>query len=90
MRKKKEKEKYLKRIYFCHYKNIMKHKRSKPKKKSVKSKAINIGSKRKLDRFGKILQKGRTGSSAQFITRGQALKRLQISLKDFRYDLIVI
>lgn len=68
----------------------MKHKRSKPKKKSVKSKAINIGSKRKLDRFGKILQKGRTGSSAQFITRGQALKRLQISLKDFRYDLIVI
>lgn len=56
----------------------------------MKSKAINIGSKRKLDRFGKILQKGRTGSSAQFITRGQALKRLQISLKDFRYDLIVI
>lgn len=62
----------------------IKPKRNHPKKKSIKSKAINIGSKRKLDRFGKVLDKGRTGNDAKFITRGQAIKKLQISLKDFR------
>lgn len=64
--------------------NINKIKRVRPKKKSVKSSAINIGSKRKLDRFGKKLKKGRTGELAQYITRGQALRKLQLSLMDFR------
>lgn len=59
--------------------------RNKTKKKSRRAAAINFGSKRKLSRFGKDQKKGLTGGAVNYITRTRALKKLQITLRDFRY-----
>ena len=57
----------------------------KVKKKSVKAKITSMTSgKRKLSRFGKKSKKGLMGPSTDYITRSAALKRLQVTLKDFR------
>jgi len=40
--------------------------------------------------MGKKLKKGTQGDAATFVTRSQALKKLQLSLKEFRYDIIFI
>ena len=57
----------------------------KPKKKSIKANVTSkFGSKRKLSRMGKKVQKGKAGPNTEFITRSAALRRLQITLKDFR------
>jgi pescadillo protein len=34
--------------------------------------------------MGKRIKKGTKGEAAKYITRSQALKKLQLSLKDFR------
>ncbi len=34
--------------------------------------------------MGKKLKKGTTGDAAKYITRSQALRRLQLSLREFR------
>jgi len=55
------------------------------KKKSIKANVTSkFGSKRKASRMGKKVKKGKTGPNTEFITRSSALKRLQITLKDFR------
>lgn len=55
------------------------------KKKSVKANVTSkFGSKRRLSRMGKKVKKGEMGPSTEYITRSSTLKRLQISLKDFR------
>lgn len=57
----------------------------KKKKKSVKAKITSqTSANRKLSRFGKNQKKGLVGPSTDFVTRSAALKRLQVSLKDFR------
>lgn len=57
----------------------------KPKKKSIKANVTSkFGSKRKLSRMGKKITSGQMGPSTEFITRSTALKKLQITLKDFR------
>lgn len=57
----------------------------KPKKKSVKANVTSkFSAKRKLSRMGKKITKGQMGPSTEFITRSTALKKLQITLKDFR------
>ncbi len=55
------------------------------KKKSIKA-AISstAGSKRKLSRMGKKQKKEHAGLEASYIGRAQCLKRLQVTLKDFR------
>lgn len=59
--------------------------KGKKKLKSIKAKVTNgMGSKRRLAKFGKEQKKGMKGSAANYITRSQALKRLQVTLKDFR------
>jgi hypothetical protein len=40
--------------------------------------------------MGKIRKKGKSGASVAFITRGQAIKKLQLSLKDFRFCFIYL
>lgn len=56
----------------------------KTKKKSIKSKA-KLSTKRKLSRFGKVQKKGHAGSATTYITRTKAVKKLQLSIKDFRH-----
>ncbi|KAK8803499.1 hypothetical protein WA158_001193 [Blastocystis sp. Blastoise] len=56
----------------------------KAKPKSFKTRAINLSSKRKLARMGKKQKQGHSGTAAAYITRTQAIRRLQITLKDFR------
>ncbi|CAH0482871.1 unnamed protein product [Peronospora belbahrii] len=59
--------------------------KGKKKLKSIKAKQTDaMGSKRRLAKFGKEQRKGMRGCAANYITRSQALKRLQITLKDFR------
>ncbi|DAZ92686.1 TPA: hypothetical protein N0F65_010105 [Lagenidium giganteum] len=59
--------------------------KGKKKLKSIKAKQTNsMGSKRRLAKLGKEQRKGMKGSAANYITRSQALRRLQITLKDFR------
>ena len=58
--------------------------KGKIKKKSIKSKATNVGSKRKLARFGKDRKKGMAGTVVNYISRTKAIKKLQITLRDFR------
>lgn len=55
------------------------------KKKSLKAKVTSkFSAKRKLSRNGKKLKKGMMGPSTEFITRSAVIKKLQITLKDFR------
>lgn len=60
-------------------------KRTRPKKKSIKA-PIHSGMapKRKLSRMGKKRQKHKAGLDAVFISRSGCLKKLQVTLKDFR------
>jgi pescadillo len=59
--------------------------RTNPKKKSNKANVTSqMSEKRKLSRNGKMQKKGKAGPMADFITRSAALKKLQITLKDFR------
>jgi len=60
--------------------------RRKAKKKSIKTKATgkSVGTKRRLARMGKAQKAGHSGEMATFITRSQAVRRLQVSLRDFR------
>lgn len=59
--------------------------KGKAKKKSIKA-AVHSGmsTKRKLSRMGKNTKKDHAGLDATFIGRSKVLKKLQISLKDFR------
>jgi len=55
------------------------------KKKSIKAcVSSSMGSKRKLSRMGKKRKKNHSGLDATFIGRSACLKRLQVSIKDFR------
>ena len=57
----------------------------KKRKAAVKTKVTSkFGAKRLLSRMGKKVKKGEAGPSTEFITRSSALKKLQITLKDFR------
>jgi pescadillo len=57
----------------------------KQKKKSIKANVTSkFSSSRKLSRMGKKVKKGKAGPGTEFVTRSYALKKLQISLKDFR------
>ena len=59
--------------------------RKKKKSKSIKANVTSkFGSKRRLSRMGKKVSKGQMGPSTEYITRSSVLKRLQLSLKDFR------
>jgi len=60
-------------------------KRAKKKGKSIKADVTSkFGSKRLLSRMGKKVKAGQMGPSTEFMSRAGALKKLQISLKDFR------
>ncbi|KAF0712067.1 hypothetical protein AaE_012138, partial [Aphanomyces astaci] len=59
--------------------------KGKKKLKSIKTKQTDLhGSKRRLVKLGKEQKKGMKGIVANYITRSQAIKKLQITLKDFR------
>lgn len=56
-----------------------------PKKKSIRSKVTSKdGLKKRLSRMGKKIKQGLMGPSTDFMTRSAVLKKLQITLKDFR------
>jgi len=57
--------------------------RGKRKPKSIKAKT-KLSSKRKLSRFGKKQQAGGAGDAVNYITRTRALRKLGVTLKDFR------
>jgi pescadillo len=57
----------------------------KVKRKSFKSKVTSKDNmKKKITRMGKKIKKGMMGPSTDFMTRSAVLKKLQITLKDFR------
>jgi len=61
--------------------------RGKVKPKSVKSKApvrSALTGNRRLSTYGKKLKKGTGGASSEFIGRTKAIKKLQVTLRDFR------
>lgn len=58
--------------------------KDKPKRKGKKSSATNLNSKRRAQRLGKVRKRGLAGSSANYISRTRAVKKLQITLRDFR------
>jgi pescadillo protein len=59
--------------------------KGKVKKKSIKAASHSgMGSKRKLSRMGKKQKRHNAGVEATFIGRSAAIKRLQVTLKDFR------
>uniref|UniRef100_A0A7S2REP5 Pescadillo homolog n=1 Tax=Mucochytrium quahogii TaxID=96639 RepID=A0A7S2REP5_9STRA len=58
--------------------------KGKKKLKSIKTKALDKNSKRRLATLGKKTQKGHEGEAIQYITRGRAVKKLGITLRDFR------
>lgn len=58
--------------------------RKKPKLKSIKTKAANLGSKRRLAKLGKDKKKGHEGEVTHYMSRTRAIKYLQITLRDFR------
>lgn len=64
---------------------MVKRREGKKKPKSVKA-VVNsrMNAKRKLSRLGKKVKKGKAGPSTEFITRSAAMRKLQITLKDFR------
>lgn len=57
--------------------------RGKRKPKSIKAKGT-LSSKRKLSRFGKKVKAGIASDFADYYTRNKAIRRLQISIRDFR------
>lgn len=57
--------------------------RGKAKPKSIKAR-VKLSSTRKLSRFGKRREKGGAGEAVQYLTRTRAIKRLGVTLKDFR------
>lgn len=57
--------------------------RGKVKPKSVKSRAVLSG-KRAESRFGKKLKKGTGSAAAEYIGRTRAIKKLQLTIRDFR------
>lgn len=57
----------------------------KTKRKSVKANVTSkFSSKRLLSRMGKQVKAGTMGPNTEFVTRSTVLKKLQITLKDFR------
>jgi pescadillo protein len=59
--------------------------KGRPKRKAYKAASHSgMSSKRKLSRFGKKQKKNLSGLEATFIGRSKCLKKLQITLKDFR------
>lgn len=62
--------------------------KTKPKKAGVRPGA-QLSSKRRLSRFGKERRKGESGTAAAYITRTRAIKKLQMTIRDFRYDRMV-
>ena len=54
------------------------------KKKSIKASTANMGSKRRLSRMGKEQKKGKSGAVTMYISRTKAVKKLAITLRDFR------